>query len=52
MNTIIFQKIGESSSHTTVVALENKVILDFENISPSFILMLLAITAVRASKVV
>jgi hypothetical protein len=52
MDTVIFQKISKRSPHTTVMALENKVILDFENIPPSLILVLFTITAVRTSKVV
>jgi hypothetical protein len=49
---LILQEIGQSASYTTVMTLENKVILLDEEITPTLVLILLTVPTVRASEVI
>tara|TARA_A100001515_G_C4561142_1_gene206643 strand:+ start:990 stop:1184 length:195 start_codon:yes stop_codon:yes gene_type:complete len=49
---LILQKISQGASYTTVVTLVDKIILLFEKISPTLVLILLTVTTVWATEVI
>jgi len=49
---LILQEIGQSASYTTVVTLEDKVILLDEEITSTLVLILLTVPTVGASEVI
>ena len=52
VGVLVLQEIGQSASYTTVMTLEDEVILLLKEISPALVLILLTVTTVRATKVV
>ena len=49
---LVLQEIGQCASYTTVMTLEDEVVLLLKKISPALVLILLTVTTVRATKVV
>jgi len=52
ISILIFQEVGERPTHAAVVALKYVVILHLEEITPCFILVLLTVATVGATKVI
>ena len=52
VGVLVLQEVGQSASYTTVMTLEDEVVLLLKEISPALVLILLTVPTVRATKVV